>query len=168
MPIESKSAVERNDAIYPVIGTAQRRNITHRKSQDQARDRVSLGEPSIPVEEYKTAQTPPHSPRSTAPVPSTAPVRVDSIHSFNEDTNPPFPPDLSRLWREKTAIEGAMRLALEDCNEVNYRQLEVWHREISEHLYSLLCSAPETQRHSHAHNDGGPLQELPQASDRVR
>ena len=44
------SVLKRNDAVHPVIGTVQRRNITHRRSQDRARDRVSLGEPSLPVE----------------------------------------------------------------------------------------------------------------------
>jgi hypothetical protein len=43
-------SVGRNDAVHPMPNTVQRRNITHRKSQGRARDRVSLGEPSVPVE----------------------------------------------------------------------------------------------------------------------
>jgi hypothetical protein len=40
----------RNDAVGPIPGTALRRNVTQRRSQGRTKDRVSLGETSVPLE----------------------------------------------------------------------------------------------------------------------
>jgi hypothetical protein len=150
--------VQRNDAVQ--IGTVQRRNITHRKSQGRARDRVSLGQPSIPVElllarkaqprdidvEYKMEALTPSNP----PLPQYSDVGRGSFRPSYPATNmplpngvdTPLPEELSRCWRDKMAIEGAIKTALQEGNEHSYRHWEAKLQEVNEQIYRLLCHAP--------------------------
>jgi hypothetical protein len=115
------SAVERNDAVHPMIGTIQRRNITHRRSQDRAQDRVSLEEPSIPVEmllarkshareidvEYKTeARTP-----TTPPLHQNSEVRIGT-----KTTSPKLVVNRARSTESKTQRGRVLKVAqLTNC-----------------------------------------------------
>ena len=157
---EQDITVARNDAVQ--IGTVQRRNITHRKSQGRVRDRVSLGQPSIPVElllarkaqprdidvEYKmealTPTTPPLPQHSDVGRGSFQPSYPATNMPLPNGVNTPLPEELSRCWRDKMAIEGAIKTAMQEGNEHNYRHWEAKHQEVNEQIYRLLCHAPRS------------------------
>jgi hypothetical protein len=139
-------SVERNDAVNPMPNTVQRRNVTQRKSQGRARDRVSMGEPSVPVEflvarkfkpreidlGYKAdATTPPLAQRSIASV-------EDEDTSLHVPSVSHFPADIARLWGERSVIELDMQSALEVGDEHGYRTGETRHRQLSEYMASLM------------------------------
>jgi hypothetical protein len=161
--------VERN-AVQ--IGTIQRRNITHRKSQGRVRDRVSLGQPSIPVDmllarkakpreidiDYKMeAQTPPHSPPPEVGRRISQPSYTTTNMPSSDGANPPLPEELSRCWRDKIAIEGAMATAVNVGNEQSYLHWEAKHREVSEQIYHLICPASRSAGLGHFTRPRMPL-----------
>jgi hypothetical protein len=143
------------------IGTIQRRNITHRRSQGRARDRNSIGQPSLPVEsllarkpqprgidvEYKkearTPTTPPPPPSFRAETQSSYHADIAPPMPLQDPNDPPIPADLFRCWRDKIAIEEAMTTALNEGNDTKYQYWVAQQHKISDQIYHLLCPASQ-------------------------
>jgi hypothetical protein len=137
----------RNDAVYPIPGTALRRNVTQRRSQGRTKDRVSLGETSVPLEtllarkpqprdidvEYQTEAL-----LFTPPQLSTA-MPDDAIDCQDGNLPRVRPTKAQDLWNQKSKIEEDMYSALVENDEGTYRALEVKQQEINSQICLILA-----------------------------
>jgi hypothetical protein len=145
----------RNDAVGPMPGTALRQNVTQRRSQGRTKDRVSMGETSVPVEmlvarksqprekdlEYQSeAQLYPSTHHSTT-------TSDDESGSQVEELQGGFTSIAQDLWDQKSRIEEDMYSALEESDEATYRALEITQREVNAHICLILSGhlAPKTR-----------------------
>jgi hypothetical protein len=122
-------SVERNNAIPPLPNTVQRRNVTQRRSQGRARDRVSMGEPSVPVEILVARKSKPReidlgykADATTPPLPHRSIASVEDADTYSQvPSGSRFPADIARLWGERSVIELNMQSALDVGDEHGYR-----------------------------------------------
>ncbi len=138
----------RNDAVHPIPNTALRRNVTQRRSQGRAKDRVSLGETSVPLETLLTRKPQPRYINVEYQAEALfTPSHPSMVRPGNEsdrqvgDLPKVSPTKVQDLWNQKSKIEEDMYSALEENDEGTYRALEVKQREINSQICSILSPA---------------------------
>jgi hypothetical protein len=148
----------RNDAVVgPIPNTVLRQNVTQRRSQGRAKDRVSLGETSVPVESLLARKPQPRekdveyqvdAQMRTPPQYSVASsIRVVDVHP-NQGESAQKISAIQQLWIKKSNIEGEMQEALNDEDEKTYHYLEAEYNAIQCQISDTLCVPTSSARPS--------------------